>query len=178
MSNDQLLDAGDFGNWLGEIGSALRGDSNSDVPCGGCTACCTSSQYIHVGPEEVETLAHIPAALLFAAPNLPQGHLLMGFNQHGHCPMLIDNRCSIYDHRPRTCRTYDCRVFTASGLEPDDERKVLTTERVRRWRFSYADDAARAEHAEVVEAAASISKTQATQRAVRAVEVVLGRRKS
>ena len=123
-------------------------------------------------------MAHIPGALLFAAPNLPKGHVLMGFNQHGHCPMLIDNRCSIYDHRPRTCRVYDCRVFTAAGLEPDDERKVLITLRARRWRFSYADDAAHGEHVAVVDAAAAVLETQVTQRAVRAVEVVLGRRMS
>lgn len=66
--------------------------------------------------------------------------------------------------------------FTAAALEPDDERKVLITERVRRWRFSYTDDAARVEHAEVIDAAATVSETQVTQRAVRAVEVVLRRR--
>ena len=27
-----------------------------------------------------------------------------------------DGRCSIYEHRPRTCRTYDCRIFPATGL--------------------------------------------------------------
>ena len=31
--------------------------------------------------------------------------------------MLVDGRCSIYEHRPRTCRTYDCRIFTATGLD-------------------------------------------------------------
>ena len=37
--------------------------------------------------------------------------------------MLIDNQCSIYEHRPRTCRTYDCRVFAAAGLDDTDERQ-------------------------------------------------------
>ena len=25
--------------------------------------------------------------------------------------MLVDDACSIYEHRPRACRTYDCRIF-------------------------------------------------------------------
>jgi uncharacterized protein len=161
---------------MAETKAALAGVADADVPCGACTACCTSSQFIHVGPDETDSLAHIPAALLFPAPNLPKGYVLMGFNQVGHCPMLIDNRCSIYEHRPRTCRVYDCRVFTAADLEPDDDSKVLIAQRVRRWRFSYVDQTARAEHAEVIEAAAFESEAQITQRAVRAVAVVLGRR--
>ena len=95
------------------------------MPCNGCTACCTSSQFVHIGPDETDTLAHIPAELLFPAPLRPRGHVLMGYDERGHCPMLIDNRCSIYEHRPQTCRTYDCRVFPAAGVELEDEDKVL-----------------------------------------------------
>ena len=54
--------------------------------------------------------------------------------------MLVDGACGIYEHRPRTCRTYDCRVFPAAGLEPDEATKAAIAERVRRWRFTYADD--------------------------------------
>ena len=36
----------------------------------------------------------------------------------------IDNRCSIYEHRPRTCRTYDCRVFPGRRLDDDDDDKA------------------------------------------------------
>jgi Fe-S-cluster containining protein len=38
--------------------------------------------------------------------------------------MLIDNRCSIYPHRPRTCGTYDCRVFPAAGLDNDEKVRI------------------------------------------------------
>ncbi len=134
---DTQLDAGDFASWLVEIRGAIRGDNPSDVPCGDCTACCTASQFIHIAPDETDALAHIPSALLFPAPRLPSGHVLMGYNERGQCPMLIDNRCSIYEHRPRACRTYDCRVFAATGLEPDDD-KILVAQQVRRWRFSFA----------------------------------------
>src|SRR6202042_743356 len=109
----------------------------SVVPCDGCTACCTSSQFVAIGPDETDTLAHIPAELLFPAPRQPAGHVLLGYDERGHCPMLIENRCSIYEHRPRTCRSYDCRIFAAAGLELDDAEKVAIADRVRQWRFSF-----------------------------------------
>ena len=109
----------------------LAGDQ-VDVPCGDCTACCTSAQFVHIGPDEVETLARVPRSLLFKAPGLPKGHLVMGYDERGHCPMFVDGRCSIYDHRPRTCRTYDCRVFPAAGVEPDGA--AIATQ-AQRWRF-------------------------------------------
>jgi len=125
--------AGHFTTWLGEIRRAIDGVGDADVPCGGCTACCTASQFVHVGPDEADALAHIPAALLFAAPGLPPGHRLMGYDEHGRCPMLVDGSCSIYPHRPRTCRTYDCRVFAAAGIDADRDE---VTRRARRWRFA------------------------------------------
>jgi hypothetical protein len=54
-------EAGDFSSWLAGMQAAIRGERGSDVPCDGCTACCTSSQFIHVGPDETDTLARIPA---------------------------------------------------------------------------------------------------------------------
>src|SRR5438552_2615582 len=104
--------------------SALRGDADSDVPCAGCTACCTSSQFVHIGPDETDALAHIPAELLFPAPQRPPGHVVLGYDERGHCPMLVDGRCSIYEHRPQTCRIYDCRVFTAAGIELAEPSKA------------------------------------------------------
>lgn len=169
------LAAGDFSSWLVEIRRAMRGEQDADVPCGGCTACCTASQFVHIGPDETDTLAHIPSALLFPAPRMPRGHVLLGYDEHGCCPMLVDGACSIYEHRPRTCRTYDCRVFTAAGIEPEDD-KPLIARRVRRWRFSYEDPAGSAEHAAVRAAARAIQgrgdhdrPVTATQVAVRAV---------
>ncbi|MDQ4097596.1 MAG: YkgJ family cysteine cluster protein [Actinomycetota bacterium] len=128
--------AGDFSAWLVEIQGAIRGDGGADVPCGGCTACCTSSQFVHITPDETDTLAHIPPELLFPAPRRPDGHVLLGYDERGHCPMLVDGCCSIYEHRPRACRTYDCRVFPAAGLDPGADGKVGIARQARRWRFS------------------------------------------
>jgi Fe-S-cluster containining protein len=131
------LAAGNFSSWVAGMQAALRGDADSDVPCGGCSACCTSSQFVHIGPDEIDALAHIPADLLFPAPQRPAGHVVLGYDERGHCPMLVDDRCSIYAHRPQTCRMYDCRVFTASGVELDDESKAEIAARTRRWRFDF-----------------------------------------
>ncbi len=130
------LRVGPFDAWLAGMVAALRGEQDSDVPCGDCSACCTSSQFVHIEPDEADTLAHIPAALLFPAPKLPAGHVLLGYDARGHCPMLVDGKCSIYEHRPRTCRTYDCRIFPATGVAvPDD--KVEIGRRAARWSFAF-----------------------------------------
>ncbi len=51
------------------------------MPSGDCTACCTSSQFVHVEPGEEDTLAHVPKELLSPAPGLPGGHVLMGYDE-------------------------------------------------------------------------------------------------
>jgi Fe-S-cluster containining protein len=148
------LAAGDFSTWLEDIRGAIRSGEVVDVPCGECTACCTSSQFVHVAPDETDTLAHIPRELLFPAPGRPEGHVVLGYDERGHCPMFADGGCSIYEHRPRTCRSYDCRVLPAAAFEDDEDVPVAIGERASRWRFTYATPAARVQH-EAVEAAAT-----------------------
>ena len=47
-----------------------------------------------------------------------------GIRRPGSLPRCSPNGgCSIYPHRPETCRTYDCRVFTAAGMNAG-RRKV------------------------------------------------------
>jgi Fe-S-cluster containining protein len=144
--DDAPLAAGEFGTWLTSTRAALRGDGDSEVPCGDCAACCTSSQFVLVEPDEADTKAHIPAQLLFPAPRRPKGYLLLGYDERGHCPMLVDVRCSIYEHRPRACRVYDCRIFVATGVPEPQEHAVEIGRRARRWQFDYATDDDRARH--------------------------------
>lgn len=176
------LPAGDFSVWLTEVQEAIRGARGSDVPCAGCTACCTSSQFVHIAPEETGTLSRIPAGLLFPAPGRPPGHVVLGYDERGHCPMLVDDRCSIYQHRPQTCRTYDCRVFPAAGLSLRDETKVLIGRRAQRWRFGYPAEADETAHRAIRAAAAFLDEhpdvvaggagaMNATQQAVLAIEI-------
>ena len=135
------VSAGEFSNWLRGIEAALRpGNEGTDVPCGSCRGCCRSSMFIHIGPEEVETIRTIPKTLLFPAPGFPPGHVLMGYGDQGQCPMLVDGECSIYEYRPQTCRDYDCRIFAATGLAVDESRQPEIAHRVRAWRFRYREE--------------------------------------
>jgi len=154
---EATLPAGSFDRWLAELRDSLDHGTDMGVPCGRCTACCRAAQFVHIGADEVETLAHIPEALLFPAPGRP-GELLLGYDQHGRCPMLEDRAdgtaaCGIYAQRPRACRGYDCRVFAAAGLDPAADGKADIARRVQRWRFVYADAAERRRHEAVIRAA-------------------------
>src|SRR5689334_21153407 len=111
---DEPLDAGDLGAWLTEVEAAIAGRGGSDVPCGGCTACCTSAQFVHIAPDDTDTRAYVPRALAFPAPGAPAGHVLLGYDERGLWPMHGVGSSTIYAHRARTCRLHDCRVFAAA----------------------------------------------------------------
>jgi uncharacterized protein len=116
--------------------------------------------FIHIKPEETQTIRRIPRALLFPAPGLPQGHVLMGCSDKGHCPMLVDNECSIYEYRPQTCRDYDCRVFAATGIPVDERTQAEIALRVKAWVFHYGSEASREEHTVVKQAAGFLQKNR------------------
>src|SRR5947208_11125801 len=141
FDGERDLPAGDFSPWLADMQRAVRGERGMDVPCNGCTACCRSSQFVHIAPDEADTLARIPGELLFPAPRLPAGNVVIGYDERGHCPMLVDDRCSIYEHRPHACRAYDCRIFAATGVVPDEPSKSAIAARAARWRFTFPTDA-------------------------------------
>jgi Fe-S-cluster containining protein len=147
------LPAGEFGAWLAEFRAALRDDRETDVACGDCSGCCTSSYAIVVRPHETEALRAIPADVRVRDPYDPDGRQLVGYDDRGHCPMLREGRCSIYAHRPQTCRTYDCRVFAAAGIDPGGPERAAITARTRRWQFSYGSEDARRAHDAVRRAA-------------------------
>jgi hypothetical protein len=145
------LPAGGLSAWLRRTRIALADESGADVSCGECTACCTTSHFVHVRPDETDALAHIPRELLFAAPGLPRRNVLLGYEENGRCPMVTSDGCSIYEHRPLTCRNYDCRVFAAAGIAADQQ---AITQRTRRWKFAYPAQDDRDRHASVRAAAA------------------------
>jgi len=177
------LGAGAFAEWLEGMQRALRGEQDSDVPCGSCTACCESSQFIHIEPDEATALAHIPRALQFPAPGLPAGNVLLGYDDRGRCPMLTDAGCSIYEHRPRACRMYDCRIFAATGIAVDEPAKARVARQVQRWRFALptardrrARDAVRARAAQLMDSASQLTpgthEPSMVELAVRSVRAV------
>ena len=133
--------------------AVLKGEQDADVPCDGCVGCCVSSYAIPLRPADMTALAAVPDRYLRMSVN---GDLArMEFREDGSCPMLDAGRCTIYAGRPQTCRDYDCRIYTATGLLPDGERPVIR-ERVLEWRFDSPTDEEQAQRAALQRAAAFI----------------------
>lgn len=78
----------------------------SDVPCGTCYDCCSKlSPYLT--EEEFKTGKY--AYTFMAIPGADQPVIAVPKAEHGGCMYLVQNRCSIYEDRPRACRQFDCR---------------------------------------------------------------------
>jgi uncharacterized protein len=144
--------AGPFSAWLREARESLKHGTETEVPCGDCNGCCRSAYFIHIQPGETKTLEALGKEALIDAPGLPAGHKLMGHGKDGACPKLVENACSVYAHRPQTCRRYDCRVFAAAGITAGEDKPRVNL-RVEQWRFDYPTPRDRKEH-EAVRAAA------------------------
>lgn len=170
---DNMIRTGEVASWLHEMEVALDG-ADSNVPCGDCSACCTSSQFVHIEAHETDTLEHIPAAILFPAPGADDGTMVIGYDRRGHCPMLVDGLCSIYEHRPRTCRVYDCRAFAVTGVTPD---KPDIAAQARRWVFEgegVESEAVRAAAAYLAETRGDLGPTQTAVSAIKIRHLFLG----
>ena len=150
------IEAGDFGAWLSQAREALRGAGGSQVPCGTCTGCCTSSYSIEVRPTDLAALDRIPANSLFRSRSAAASNWTVRPNADGTCPMLSCGKCTIYAQRPQTCLDYDCRVFAAAGIEAGGQDKAVINRRVSEWRFQFATDEDRQAHTAVKAAAAFI----------------------
>jgi hypothetical protein len=161
MSAMPPADAGEFGAWLREMRAALRDDRDVDVACGTCVGCCTSSLYILLRPKDAPVLPHVPPEFLVESSRLPAGQRAMGYDARGHCPMLKNGACTVYALRPQTCRTFDCRVFAAAGIDAGGPDKAPITAQARRWTFTYASDDARRAHA-AIRTAAQFMRNDAT----------------
>jgi Fe-S-cluster containining protein len=143
------LPTGDFSAWLGATCATLWHDVPAEVPCGSCNACCRTHHQLHLRPGEKAARKRLPREYLSVARGLPPGFLVLGYDERGACPVLLDGRCSIYEDRPLVCRTYDCRIYAATGVAPDRDE---IARQVRRWRFSYETAQDRELRAEVLAA--------------------------
>jgi hypothetical protein len=72
--------------------------------------------------------------------------------------MLNCGKCTIYAQRPQTCLDYDCRVFTAAGMDAGGADKAVINQRVREWRFQFSRAQDRYAHA-AIQAAALFIRT-------------------
>ena len=148
--------AGDFSAWLSHARKAIALGLATDVDCGDCAACCSSSYFIHVKPEEAKALGPEAQGAMAAAPGMPKGHKVLAYDKRGVCPMLKPSGCSVYAKRPQTCRNYDCRVFAAAGIAAGGREKAGINARVEGWIFSYPTPRDRQEHDAVRAATAFI----------------------
>ncbi len=139
MDRSTNVDAGDLSDWVDSFLEIMKGKGSGHVPCGECVGCCTSSKFILVRPTDAKAKSVIPEELLFPAPGLPKGYMLMGYNERGHCPMFKSGKCSIYEARPETCRQYDCRVLAVADASLKGESGTIAS-RVKSWQFSFEKD--------------------------------------
>lgn len=120
-----------YRQWVAMFEQEVAGDrTGAVVPCGTCTACCYHSK-VDVDPsiERPEDIAHldlIPDP--DPQPDQPAGGMMLRKRDDGACVHLTDAGCSVHAHRPRACRTYDCRLNSLIGvLEPYDNGRKSPT---------------------------------------------------
>lgn len=106
--------------WVDDFTRHISEHEGIDVPCGDCAACCESSMFILLRPEDSAAKRAIPSELRFVAPGMPEGFEVMGYDQDGRCPMHRRG-CTIYAERPLTCRQFDCRVFPVTETTADEQ---------------------------------------------------------
>jgi Fe-S-cluster containining protein len=147
-----------FAVWLGATVATLRDDVPADVPCGNCNACCRTFHQIHLRPGEKRARRRLPKEYLSVAGRPPPGYLLLGYTEEGACPVLVGGRCTVYEDRPLVCRTYDCRLYAATDVEPD---RAEIAEQVGRWRFEYPEAEDRERQEAVLAAVHFIRETPA-----------------
>ena len=86
-------------------------------------------------------------------PARRRGHVLLGYDERGHCPMLIDGGCSIYEHRPAHLSHLRLPGLPGRrGRRPTTD-KVVDRRAGRRWRFSFPPTTIERTHEAVRDAA-------------------------
>lgn len=152
------LQAGAFARWVEQyVRSQLQPEAAGETPCGECNACCKGSYYVAIAADERETIARIPRVHLTLSTQTHEPQWALDQSCTGSCPMLVDESCSIYAHRPQTCRRYDCRVFAAVSVSAGQERPAVNSQ-VWRWRFDYPSEDDQALQTAVLAAAAFLQR--------------------
>lgn len=92
--------------WYGWIRAQLTA-TPLQVPCDGCGARCCRLNRIELLPGVDDPAQYRTTA--------SRGALVLERRADGACGYLgEDDRCTIHDRAPMMCRTYDCRVYSAS----------------------------------------------------------------
>jgi Fe-S-cluster containining protein len=92
------------------------------VDCSGCTApCCRSFAVWNPSKDGDPEIAESTVRGRFAraGARLRIVDRTPGGYRRYECLALVDARCSVYETRPRVCRTYDCRDDASRYDVPD-----------------------------------------------------------
>ncbi len=84
----------------------------ADVPCNGCTACCSHDRVV-LGPDDD------PRAFRW---HVEDGYAVVDRRANGDCIYLSPAGCSIHGAAPMICRRMDCRVLYA--ITPPEVRRM------------------------------------------------------
>ena len=81
-----------------------RGDAGP-VRCGACSACCYYSGIPVDTKRDRRRLPHLHTE------RNRHGELVLRQRADGTCAHLGEQGCTVYQHRPSACRSFDCRAF-------------------------------------------------------------------
>ena len=107
-----------------------RGDAGP-VPCAGCSACC---YYAGIPVDKKRDRKRLPHLL---TERNADGELVLQRRADGACVHLGEQGCTVYEHRPSTCRSFDCRAFSAMGLVEHCDPDHRTPD----WQFAAPEQA-------------------------------------
>lgn len=104
---------------MDDIDSIVR---NHPLACGACNKCCRKNPGVLLFPE----LGDDPS-LYDTYAELVDGRQLVKAKPNGDCTYLdLEKGCTIYEKRPRVCRSYDCRSdYITWVAHPREERRAL-----------------------------------------------------
>jgi Fe-S-cluster containining protein len=86
-----------------------RGDAGP-VACGRCSACC---YYDGIPVDKQRDRQRLPHLL---TEQNADGDVVLRRRADGACVHLGEHGCTVYEHRPTICRSFDCRAFAAMGI--------------------------------------------------------------
>lgn len=109
LTEKQIRILGSFSTVMRKYMQGFK-SGNPDVPCNGCNKCCKSFKEISITDSESKNLNHLAK----------DGKLFLKLKENGECSYLVDNKCSIYNNRPKTCKEYDCRIYALANIRPEN----------------------------------------------------------
>jgi hypothetical protein len=80
------------------------------TPCNGCVECCYHHR-VDFDPalEPPENLRHLDY-------HMEGKDAVLNKRENGACVHLGERGCTVYEHRPRACLAYDCRLFSLTHV--------------------------------------------------------------